>query len=145
MSAATSISRSLVVALVGVAFVGCSSGGDPASGGPVDLPASSVGEETSAASGGPTGTTGDTGAPGDPEATDGSVVVRSPDSFADYYRKLGVPEPVVTCYVGALDELGVTSLDQMEADQALGARAAERFDRCVAEAGGAGTGTTPTT
>ncbi len=72
-----------------------------------------------------------------PSAAGGdTATVRSPAAFAEYYRKLGVAEPVVTCYVDALAELGVVSLDQLEADQELGARAADRFDRCVADGGG---------
>ncbi len=68
------------------------------------------------------------------------------ESFAEYYRKLGVAEPVVTCYVSALVELGVTSLDQLESDQEMAARGADQFDRCVAEFGtGAGAGGLPAT
>lgn len=68
------------------------------------------------------------------------------ESFAEYYRKLGVAEPVVTCYVGALTELRVTSLDQLEGDQQMGALAADQFDRCVAEVGvGSGAGASTTT
>lgn len=75
---------------------------------------------------------------GDASTTVGGDIaeVRSPEAFAEYYRKLGVAEPVVACYVDALGELGVASLDQLEADQELGARAADRFDRCVADVAG---------
>ena len=83
------------------------------------------------------------GAGGAADGTPTPDAAHSPESFAEYYRKLGVAEPVVTCYVGALTDLGVTSLDQLEADQELGARAADRFDRCVVDVGGgAGTPTT---
>lgn len=114
-------------------LVACSGGGDGGDGGAGGEPAT-----TGAAGAGPDGSVAGVGTDGTPTGE-----VRSPESFAEYYRKLGVAEPVVTCYVGALTDLGVTSLDQLEADQALGARAADRFDQCVVS--GAGGAQTPTT
>jgi len=110
-------------------IVACSSGGvaDEVGGGSdgTAVPASVDGGDATVG-GGPASTVGDTAA------------VRSPEAFAEYYRKLGVAEPVIACYVEALGELGVVSLDQLEADQALGVQAAEQFDRCVADVGARG-------
>ncbi|MEZ5407284.1 MAG: hypothetical protein R2761_04615 [Acidimicrobiales bacterium] len=107
-----------------VSMVACSGGGGSAGAGSEGSPASSTAPAAAAAA----------GAEAPPAADGGAGGARSPEAFAEYYRKLGVTEPVVTCYVDALTELGVASLDQLEADQALGVQAADRFDRCVADA-----------
>lgn len=111
-----------------LALAACSSGGGSGSEDPA--PTTSGGAAVSA------GVDGSTVAPGPDPAT-----VQSPESIREYYRKLGVAEPVIDCYVAALAEIGVTSLGQLEDDQELGAEAADRFDRCVVETGGQTTAT----
>ncbi len=106
----------------------CSSGGEGSGG--------STGSPVPAAAGGEAPpASGVSGADGPPASGVDAAAVRSPEAFAEYYRKLGVAEPVIACYVDALAELDVASLDQLEADQELGARAADRFDGCVASVG----------
>ena len=73
-----------------------------------------------------------------PTAAAGSVappVLGSLADLADYYRRLGVADDVVACYVASLKELGVTDVNQLEANQALGFQAADRFDQCIARNG----------
>lgn len=114
-------------------IVACSSGGGVADGVGGDSGGSAASaDDRDVTAEGPASTDGD-----------GTAAVRSPEAFTEYYRKLGVAEPVIACYVEALGGLGVVSLDQLEADQALGVQAAEQFDRCVADVGAGGsTGTT---
>lgn len=108
-----------------VALGACSSGVDPATGSEATVPAPGAGG---------TGVTTEGGTPVTSGAT-GVEVVQSPAAIEEYYQKLGVAQPVIDCYLEALDELGVTSLNQLEDDQTLGAEAADRFDGCVAEVG----------
>lgn len=80
--------------------------------------------------------TNEGGAP--PAATAAPVTAVTPDPqlpLSEYYLQLGVPPAIVDCYVPALDELGVTSVLQLEQDQELGARAAELFAACAAASG----------
>jgi hypothetical protein len=73
-----------------------------------------------------------TGASDRAESSAGSTVVAGgQDTLEEYYRKLGVPEAVRICQLAALDRLGVTSLQQLEDDQALGEAAASDLDVCV--------------
>jgi hypothetical protein len=50
-----------------------------------------------------------------------------------YYRSLGVSDDVIQCHLKQLRMLEVVNLAQLEADPALGAEAATRFDACVAD------------
>jgi hypothetical protein len=112
--------RSLLVALLmGVVLNGCSP--DPPIGSEAAAPAA---DDATDAGGSDEGDA-------DPAEGSGPASTQSPESFEEYYRKLGVAEPVVDCYVAELEKLGVTSLDQLEADQALGVAAADRFDACI--------------
>lgn len=62
-------------------------------------------------------------------------VLNSLTDLAAYYKTLGVADDVVDCYVASLQELGITDVNQLEANQELGLRAADRFDQCIAKNG----------
>ena len=121
------MNRPTLVVLAVLALSACSSDG-PAGGAGDDAPATTAGAGVGA-DGGTTVPAGSVTAP----------AVQSPEAMFEYYQKLGVAEPVIDCYLEALADLGVTSLNQLEDDQALGAEAADRFDGCVAELGTATT------
>jgi hypothetical protein len=83
----------------------------------------------------------DAAAAAESEATakgEAEVVVSPEGSLAEYYTKLGVESAVIACYVPQLTDLGVTTVNQLEDDQALGAQAADLFATCVAEVGSNG-------
>ncbi len=118
-------------AAIVLAVAGCSSdGADGGGNGSAPSGGGAAGTGSGVDSIAPSATVDGGGTPGSTSAS------QSPDAFAEYYRKLGVGEPVVTCYVAALTEIGVTSLDQLESDQALALEAADRFDQCVVDVGG---------
>ncbi len=48
-----------------------------------------------------------------------------------HYTGLGVEESVARCYVKELTALGVTDLEQLESNQTVGAKAADKFDVCA--------------
>jgi hypothetical protein len=53
-------------------------------------------------------------------------------SLLEYYTKLGMQPTVAKCYTDQLTKLGVKTVEQLEVDQELAAKASQAFDVCVA-------------
>lgn len=54
------------------------------------------------------------------------------EGLANHYRSLGVSDVVLACFLPALEDLGVDTISEIEANQTLAVKAADSFDACVA-------------
>jgi hypothetical protein len=65
-------------------------------------------------------------------AAAGEAAAGETGNLLDYYTKLGMEPTVAKCYTEQLTKLGVKTIEQLEGDQELAAKASQAFDVCVA-------------